>query len=126
MHQSTRALRARLANRFALRQRFMHGVRSQRNGIMNIGWQQFFGFGIAAVGAYWIIKRHVPIGIEGQPPSFHARGWLSVTLGVVGIVIGLVVAFDVPKQIKIDSCLDHGGSVDAQTGQCIFDRGSKQ
>ena len=26
MHQSTRALRARLANRYALRQRFMHGV----------------------------------------------------------------------------------------------------
>jgi hypothetical protein len=26
MHQSTHALRARLANRYALRQRFMHGV----------------------------------------------------------------------------------------------------
>jgi len=92
---------------------------------MNIGWHQFFGFGIAAVGVYWIIKRHVPIGIEGQPPSFHARGWLAVTLGVVGIVIGLVVAFDVPNQIKLDRCLDHGGSFDAQQGQCNFESQTK-
>ena len=61
---------------------------------MSVGWQQVFGLGIAAAGVYWIVKRHVPVGIEGRPPSFHARGWLAVTIGVACVVVGLMVALD--------------------------------
>jgi len=87
---------------------------------MSIGWQQIWGFGLAVIGVYYIVKRDVPVGIEGQPPSFHAKGWLAVALGVIGIVVGLVVAFDVPRHLRIDSCLDNGGRFDAETDECIF------
>jgi hypothetical protein len=44
---------------------------------------------------YWLAKRHVPIGIEGRPPSFHARGKWAVILGIAAIVLGLVVALEI-------------------------------
>ena len=34
---------------------------------MDIGWRHFRGLAVMAVGVYWIVKRDVPIGIEGRP-----------------------------------------------------------
>lgn len=85
---------------------------------MSTGWRLIFGIGFAAIGICWIIKREIPIGIEGRPPSFHARGIWAVTLGVLAVVFGLVVAFDVPKHLEVDSCLDSGGRFDYEKGIC--------
>lgn len=33
------------------------------------------GIGSIAGGAYWVITRNVPVGIEGQPPSYQLEVW---------------------------------------------------
>jgi hypothetical protein len=91
---------------------------------MSTGWRLIFGIGLAAVGIYWIFRREVPVGIEGRPPSFHARGIWAVGLGILAIIWGLVVAFDVPRQFEIDSCLDSGGRFDYERGTCESPRSS--
>jgi hypothetical protein len=85
---------------------------------MSTGWRLFFGFVIVIVGVIWIVKGHVPIGIEGRPAAFHARGRWAVGLGVLAIILGLVIAFDAPGQLKVDSCLDRGGSFDYDENRC--------
>ena len=85
---------------------------------MTSAWRLLFGFAIAVVGVVWIVKRHVPVGIEGRPPSFHARGRWAVALGVVAVTLGLVIAFDLPRQLKIDACLDEGGRFDYEKDRC--------
>lgn len=85
---------------------------------MSTAWRLIFGIGLAAVGMYWIIKREIPIGIEGRPPSFYARGIWAVGLGILAVVVGLVVALDVPKQLEVDSCLDSGSRFDYVKGVC--------
>lgn len=77
---------------------------------MSVPWRLIFGLVLMAVGVVWIFKREVPIGIEGEPPSFHARGVWAISLGILAIVLGLIVAFDVPQYLRVDSCLDSGGS----------------
>jgi len=62
---------------------------------MKMGWNQVWGFGLVAVGVYWFIRRHVPIGIEGRPPSFHVKGKWAVVLGIAAIILGLVVALEI-------------------------------
>ena len=65
---------------------------------MSTGWRLILGIGLAAVGIHWIIKREVPIGIEGRPPSFHARGIWAVALGILAVILGLAIALDVLRQ----------------------------
>ena len=64
---------------------------------MDIGWHQFWGLAVIAVGIYWIVRRGVPVGIEGRPPVFHARGRWAVVLGMAAIVVGAIVALGFPK-----------------------------
>ena len=85
---------------------------------MSTGWRLVFGLGFMAVGLLWIYKRDVPIGIEGRPPSFHARGAWAIALGIAAIVLGLVIGFDVPRNLQVDSCLDSGGSFDYEKNVC--------
>lgn len=92
---------------------------------MDIPWAQIWGMGAIVVGIYWILKSEVPVGIKGQPHSFYARGKWAVVLGVVAIIIGLVVSFELPKQVNIDKCLDNGGSYDYERDECIPDKGNK-
>jgi hypothetical protein len=87
---------------------------------MEIAWPQIWGIIAIGVGIYWIINRDVPVGIEGSPPSFHARGKWAVLLGIVAIIIGLIVALEIPKQIKIDKCLDNGGKYDYENNKCDY------
>lgn len=48
---------------------------------------------LITVGACWIIRREVGIGIAGSPPSFFARGTWATVLGFIAIAIGLVALF---------------------------------
>jgi len=89
---------------------------------MNIEWNLIFGIGVILVGIYWIIKRSVPVGIEGRNPSFIAKGKWAVLLGSIAILLGLFVAIDIPKQLKIDKCLDNGGSFNYETNFCEFSK----
>ena len=90
---------------------------------MDIGWSQIWGTGVIAVGIYWIIRSNVPVGIEGRPPAFHAKGKWAVLLGIVAIVIGSIVALELPKQLKIDACLDSGGRYDYEQNGCDYGSG---
>ena len=85
---------------------------------MSTAWRLIFGIGFAAVGVYWIIKREIPIGVVGRPPSFHARGIWAVALGILAVVLGLVVALDVPRHLEVDSCLDSSGRFDYEKDTC--------
>ena len=59
---------------------------------MNIEWNLIWGVGVILVGIYWVIKRSVPVGIDGRKPSFIAKGKWAVLLGVAAIILGLYVA----------------------------------
>lgn len=71
---------------------------------MNFGWNQIWGFGVVIVGIVWILKKDIPVGIEGKGPSFYVKGKFAVGLGILTIMLGLAVAFEVPKQINILNC----------------------
>ena len=90
---------------------------------VDIPWQQIGGIGVICVGIYWIVRRNVPVGIEGYPSSFYVKGKGAVLLGIVAILVGLIVAMDVPKQWRIDRCLDSGGRYDYERDVCIHDQG---
>ena len=89
---------------------------------MHLGWNQFWGFGVIVVGIAWLIKRKVSIGIEGRPTPYYAKGKWAVILGVFAIALGLFVALEIPKQIKIDRCLDSGGRYDYKKDECINEK----
>ena len=50
---------------------------------------------MVAIGVYWLIRRNVPIGIEGRPASFHAKGKWAVRLSIAAIIFGFVVALEI-------------------------------
>ncbi len=87
---------------------------------MNIELDIVWGVGAILMGIYWIIKRSVPVGIEGKEPSFIAKGKWAVLLGIFAIFLGLFVVIDAPKQQKVDECLDNGGSFNYETITCEF------
>jgi len=59
---------------------------------MNIEWNLIWGIGAVFIGVYWVIKRSVPVGIEGRKSSYIAKGKYAVLLGITAIIIGLYVA----------------------------------
>ncbi len=87
---------------------------------MNIEWNIVWGVGAILIGIYWIIKRSVPVGIEGKEPSFIAKGKWAILLGIFSISLGLFVATDAPKQLKVDECLDKGDRFNYETISCEF------
>ena len=62
---------------------------------MDIPWQQVAGICFIGSGIYWIVKRDVPVGIEGRPPSGNARGKWAVILGVAAIALGVLTALEI-------------------------------
>ena len=85
---------------------------------MNFEWNVLFGLIAISTGIYWIIKRSVPVGIEGKKPSFYAKGGWAIFLGIVAIIIGIFFVTNMPKQISIDRCLDNGGSFNYEINIC--------
>ncbi len=44
-----------------------------------------------ACGALWVIRRSVPVGIKGQPPSFFLSGTLGLLAGIAMLVLGIAL-----------------------------------
>jgi hypothetical protein len=87
---------------------------------------KYGGICAIVIGIVWIIKRNVPIGMEARPPSFYAKGKWAVILGILAIILGLFVGLEIPKQIRIDRCLDSGGSYNYETDKCVRDNSIKE
>ncbi|MGB4065079.1 MAG: hypothetical protein WBK19_14740 [Azonexus sp.] len=85
---------------------------------MSFEWPEVAGLILVVVGLHWVVKRNIPVGLEGRPPSFYLIGKWAVLAGLVAILAGLVLVFDLPKQIAVDKCLDAGGSYDYERGRC--------
>jgi hypothetical protein len=86
---------------------------------MQFRWNQIWGMSAIVVGIICIVKRNVPIGFESRPPSFYAKGKWAILLGVLIIILGLFIGLEIPKQMKIDRCLDSGGRYDYKADKCI-------
>lgn len=48
---------------------------------MNNNWDLLCGSLLIAIGFVWILKRSIPVGIEGNKPSFYIKGKLAVFFG---------------------------------------------
>ncbi|MEZ0233238.1 MAG: hypothetical protein ACAH12_10395 [Methylophilaceae bacterium] len=81
-------------------------------------WPQIWGFGLAFVGLVFLLRRKIDVGIQGRPTSYVVTGKWAIILSLLTIVLGLFVGFQVPKQLKIDSCLDNGGKYNYQKSLC--------
>ncbi|MEO6118638.1 MAG: hypothetical protein ABIP37_06165 [Methylotenera sp.] len=85
---------------------------------MSFEWPQIWGFSFAFVGLVLLFRRKVDVGIQGRPASFVITGKWAIILSLLIIALGLFVGFQVPKHLKIDSCLDGGGKYNYQTNLC--------
>jgi hypothetical protein len=54
------------------------------------------GLACALTGIYWVFVPRIPIGWEGQEPSFHLTGWLAVTEALLLFGIGCTLLFFAP------------------------------
>jgi hypothetical protein len=89
MHQSTRALCARLANRYALRQRFMHGVGPKKMRGKDWGWVTAATLAIpAAAAALAFMDATFELGV------LHST-WQSAVAIIGFVVLGLCFLWQV-------------------------------
>jgi len=49
------------------------------------------GISCVVTGVVWALNRSVPVGIEGQPPSFFVRGVGAKVAGAIIFIIGTVL-----------------------------------
>jgi hypothetical protein len=56
---------------------------------MILGWHVFVGLLVIGVGVFWIVRRKVPVGVEGSPPSYYLTGRKALAAGLVAIAIGI-------------------------------------
>ena len=49
------------------------------------------GVSCLIVGAFWIVGRSVPVGIEGRPSSFHLRGIGALLAGLAMSALGVAL-----------------------------------
>ena len=52
------------------------------------------GLGCIVSGVIWVVRRSIPMGWEGQPPSFYVTAIPALVVGVAMAVLGVaLVAF---------------------------------
>ena len=49
------------------------------------------GAACVATGLLWMVRRSVPVGIEGRAPSFCLGGWGAVLAGLAMLAVGVVM-----------------------------------
>lgn len=47
------------------------------------------GVACVATGILWMLRRAVPVGVEGRPPSFYLSGWAAVLAGLAITIVGV-------------------------------------
>ena len=85
---------------------------------MSLEWPQIWGFTVTLFGVFFLLRQKIDIGIRGRPASFVVVGKWATFLSICIICLGLFVGFQIPKQLKIDKCLDNGGKFNYQTNLC--------
>lgn len=85
---------------------------------MSLEWLQIWGFGVAIFGVFFLFRRKIDIGIRGRPASYTVTGKCAIFLSLLIISLGLFVGLEIPKQLKIDRCLDGGGKFNYETKMC--------
>jgi len=64
---------------------------------MIVEWHQIAGLLLLGVGVFWIVRRKVPVGVEGSPPSYFLTGRKAVIAGAVAIAIGIAFLVGLPQ-----------------------------
>ena len=49
------------------------------------------GVACVATGLLWMVRRSVPVGIEGRAPSFYLGGWGAILAGLAMLAVGVVM-----------------------------------
>jgi maltodextrin utilization protein YvdJ len=49
------------------------------------------GVACVATGLLWMVRRSVPVGIEGWAPSFYLGGWGAILAGLAMLAVGVVL-----------------------------------
>ena len=52
-------------------------------------WTRIAGAGIIVVAMVWARRRHIDVGLEGEPPSFAITGCAAVGFAMIAAVFGL-------------------------------------
>ena len=55
-------------------------------------WLRVGGILLAVTGAVWLVRRKIPVGIEGEPPALSIKGGLVVFLGTLLPLFGIACA----------------------------------
>jgi hypothetical protein len=58
-------------------------------------WDQIVGAILIFVGIVWIVKKKIPVGVEGREPLFHLKGNATIFLGAIIVIIGLLFLLNV-------------------------------
>ena len=54
-------------------------------------WTRLWGLGALVVASVWAWRRHVDVGIEGEPPSFALKGRIALIAAAFAAILGIVV-----------------------------------
>jgi hypothetical protein len=54
-------------------------------------WTRFCGIGVLVVAAVWAKRRHVDVGIEGEPPAFAWKGRTALVAAAVAAAFGILL-----------------------------------
>ncbi|MDO8826152.1 hypothetical protein [Methylophaga sp.] len=87
---------------------------------VNHHWLDLMAIGIIVTGFYWCFRREVGVGWQGFKPSFYIRGLWAVFLGIALIGGGASYLFMNSTFMKVDTCLDSGGSYNYQEQMCEY------
>ena len=49
------------------------------------------GVACVATGLLWVLRRSVPVGIEGRAPSFYLGGWRAILAGLAMLAVGVLL-----------------------------------
>jgi hypothetical protein len=56
------------------------------------------GLGFIVGGVIWAVRREIPVGWEGRPPSYFVTGFLSLMVGMAMVLLGIALVA-LPSQV---------------------------
>ena len=49
------------------------------------------GLGCIVSGVIWAVRRSIPVGWEGRPPSYFVTGFLALIVGMAIVLLGIAL-----------------------------------